>query len=185
MDKIDIANMSTLDLHTPSGAPASSNESAFSPKQGEYPSRHEESTREKGTDRAEIGAISLFRDTGNDAQRTTPTRTVTNRERRPGCADLMGRRLGLVYGHLDARGRVPDVDRLRKKGRCVNTCVSISGVCLPWRWQDRSTCASGGCGGYPVANDRSDGPGESEASSRTGSLEKIGPPGTFFTRKAL
>ena len=59
----------------------------------------------------------------------------------------MGRRLGLVDGNLDARGRVPDVDRLRR----VSTCVSTSeNVCLPWRWQDQSTCASGGYGGYPV-----------------------------------
>lgn len=106
-----------------------------------------EKNERKSTDRAEIGAVSLFRETCNDAQRTTPTRPVSDRERRPSRADLMGRRLGLVDGNLDARGRVPDVDRLRR----VSTCVSTSeNVCLPWRWQDQSTCASGGYGGYPV-----------------------------------
>ena len=36
-----------------------------------------------------------------------------------------------------------------------------------------------------LSNDRSDGSGNGKASSRTGSLEKMGPSGTFFTRKAL
>jgi hypothetical protein len=167
--------------------PASSNEGAFFSKARGVPKPmpHKEYTREKSTDRAEIGAVSLLRDTGNDAQRTTSTRTVTDRERRPSGADLMGCRLGLVYSHLDARGRVPEVDRLRKKGVASIRASISENVCLPWHWEDRGTCASGGCGGYPVANDRSDGSRKGEASSRTGSLEKLGPPGTFFTRKAL
>lgn len=62
---------------------------------------------------AEIRAVTLLCDTGNDTQCTTPARSVTDRECRPSSADLEWRRLGLVYGNLDARGRVVDVDCLR------------------------------------------------------------------------
>ena len=106
---------------------------------------------------AEIRAVTLFRETGNDAQRTTPTRPVADRECRPGTADLLGRCFGFVYGHLDARTRVLDVDGLQNGIASMGLGHRLGELSLPWCWQGPSTCASGGCGGYPVTNDTSDG----------------------------
>lgn len=111
-DCIDIANMSTLNFHTPCRCfPASSNESAFglTSKGG----RGRQFLEGISTHGSEIRAVALLCETSDNTQCTTPTRTVTDRECCPGSADLMRRRLGLVHRNLDARGRVLNVDCLR------------------------------------------------------------------------
>ena len=120
MDYINIANMSTLVLPAPCRCfPASSNENAFPLiSQATDPIPRNRYTRKERTHDTKIGAVALSGETGNDAQRTTPTRTVADCECCPCTADLMERRLELVQGDLDARGRVLDVECLRE-GRLV------------------------------------------------------------------
>ena len=95
----------------------------------------------------------------------------------------MERCLGLVYGDLDARGRVLDVDRLQNVVR-INS-VGTGESSLPWYWKDPSTCVNEDCGGYPVTEDTSDDGTGNKPSRHTGSVENMGPSGTFFTRKEL